>query len=166
MSLLNPRLLLAFTLALGLAACGFTPAFGPAGPASALRGTIALADTNSRDGFEFIKRMEERLGRATAARFDLDYQISSEKSSLGFTPDGAITRFNLAGTVTWTLKDRATAQVVANGVEQNFTAWSATGVTIAAVNAESDAKARLIRILADQVIQRLVALSPQLTAGE
>ena len=161
---LNRRAL--FALPLALAACGFTPAFGPSGPATALRGTIALADTDSRDGFEFIKRMEYRLGRASAPRFDLGYSISTKKASLGFTTDGAITRYNLTGSVTWTLKDRATGDVLASGVEQNFTAWSATGVTIAAVNAESDANARLIRILADQVTQRLIALSPTLTAAE
>jgi LPS-assembly lipoprotein len=164
MSWLNRSLLLAIPLA--LAACGFTPAFGPAGPATALRGTVALADTNTRDGFEFIKRMEERLGRASAARFDLDYRIATNQASLGFTTDGAITRYNLMGSVTWTLKDRATGAVLAKGVEQNFTAWSATGVTIAAVNAETDANARLIRILADQVTQRLIALSPTITAAE
>lgn len=164
MSWLNRRAMLALPLA--LAACGFTPAFGPAGPATALRGTIALADTDSRDGFEFIKRMEDRIGRASAPRFDLGYSISTEKASLGFTTDGAITRYNLTGSVSWTLKNRATGDVLASGVEQNFTAWSATGVTIAAVNAESDANARLIRILADQVTQRLIALSPTLTATE
>ena len=164
MSWFNRSLLLVIPLA--LAACGFTPAFGPAGTATALRGAVALADTNTRDGFEFIKRMEERLGRASAARFDLDYQIATSQASLGFTTDGAITRYNLIGSVTWTLKDRATGAVLAKGVEQNFTAWSATGVTIAAVNAETDANARLIRILADQVTQRLIALSPTITAGE
>ena len=164
MSWLNRSLLLAIPLA--LAACGFTPAFGPAGPATALRGSVALADTNTRDGFEFIKRMEERLGRASTARFDLDYRIATKQARLGFTTDGAITRYNLMGSVTWTLKDRATGAVLAKGVEQNFTAWSATGVTIAAVNAETDANARLIRILADQVTQRLIALSPTITAGE
>jgi LPS-assembly lipoprotein len=164
MSWLNRRAILALPLA--LAACGFTPAFGPAGPATALRGTIALADTETRDGFEFIKRMEDRLGRASAPRFDLGYSISTGKASLGFTTDGAITRFNLTGSVTWTLKDRATGDVLASGVEQNFTAWSATGVTIAAVNAGSDANVRLIRILADQVTQRLIALSPSLTVAE
>ncbi len=164
MSWLNRSLLLVIPLA--LVACGFTPAFGPTGPANALRGTIALADTDSRDGFEFIKRMEDRLGRASAARFDLSYRISTKKASLGFTTDGAITRFNLTGSVAWRLKDRATGEVLASGVEQNFTAWSATGVTIAAVNGESDANARLMRILADQVTQRLIALSPTLTAAE
>ncbi len=149
-------------LPLAMAACGFTPAFGPAGPATALRGTIALPDTNSRNGFEFIKRMEERLGRATAPRFDLDYQIGTEKVSLGFTSSGAITRYNLLGSVTWSLKDHATGEVLFKGVEQNFAAWSATGVTIAAVNAETDANARLMRMLADQLVTRLIALSPQL----
>lgn len=158
------RALLAVPLV--LAACGFTPAFGPAGPATALRGTIQLADTTSRNGFEFIKRMEERLGRATAPRFGLSYELGTQTVNLGFTQDGSITRYNLLGSLTWELTDIATGEVLHKGVEQNFTAWSATGVTIAAVNAEADANARLMRILADQLIARLIALSPTLEPRE
>jgi LPS-assembly lipoprotein len=50
------------------------------------------------------------------------------------------------------------------GVEDNFVGWSATGVAISAVNAETDANIRLMRILVDQVVARLVALSPKLAA--
>ena len=110
--------------------------------------------------------MEERLGRATAPRFGLAYTLGTEKVSLGFTTDGSITRYNLLGSVTWELKDSATGETLFKGVEQNFTAWSATGVTIAAVNAEADANARLMRMLADQVIARLIALSPELGPSE
>lgn len=152
-------------LPLVLAACGFTPAFGPNGPATDLRGAVAVADTSTRNGFEFIKRIEERLGRPEVARYDLEYKIATETVSLGITPDGSITRYNLLGSVTWELKDRADVAMRASGVEQNFTAWSATGVTIAAVNAETDANARLMRILADQIVARLIAQSAQLRAG-
>lgn len=155
-----------FVLSLvALTACGFAPAFGPSGPATALRGQVDVADINTRGGFDFIRQMEERLGRGAGGRFALSYDIATEKVSLGFTSDGAITRYNLLGTVTWQLKDAATGKELASGVEKNFTSWSATGITIAAVNAETDAETRLMRILADQIATRLIALSPQL-AGQ
>ncbi len=154
------RTILAIPLA--LSACGFAPAFAPAGPARALYGTIALQDTTTRNGFEFIKQFEERLGRARAPRFELGVALSSSSSSLGITGDGAITRYNLLGSVTWVLTDAKTGAELGKGVEQNFVGWSATGVTISALNAEADANARLMRILADQVVTRLVALSPSL----
>jgi LPS-assembly lipoprotein len=160
----NRRMILALPVA--LAACGFSPAFGPSGPSTGLMGTVALQDTTTRNGFDFIKRIEERLGRANAARYDLVYVIKTEKISLGITPDGAITRYNLLGSIAWTLSARDGGAVLATGVEQNFTAWSATGVTIAAVNAETDAGARLMRMLADQIVARLIALSPQLVANQ
>jgi LPS-assembly lipoprotein len=43
------------------------------------------------------------------------------------------------------------------GVAQSFTAWSATGTTVAGLSAEEDAAYRLMRILADQIVTRLVA---------
>lgn len=150
---------------LALAACGYAPAFGPGGPAAPLRGSIALADTDTRNGFEFIQHFEQRLGRPTTPRYDLATTIATSSTSLGVTPDGAITRYNLLGSVTWALSDHATGAQLAKGVEQNFVGWSATGVTISAVNAETDANARLMRILADQLVARLVALSPSLTAS-
>ena len=154
------RALLALPLA--LAACGFSPAFGPSGPATALLGQVDVADLNTRGGFDFIQQMEKRLGRGAGGRFALSYDIETEKVSLGFTTDGAITRYNLLGRVTWQLKEAATGRELAAGVEKNFTSWSATGITIAAVNAETDAEARLMRILADQIATRLIALSSQL----
>lgn len=158
-----PKALLLVVLT--LAACGFAPAFAPNGPATALRGAVALQDTTTRNGFEFIQQFEERLGRATAPRYDLATSIATSSTSLGVTPDGAITRYNLLGSVTWTLTNRASGAQLAKGVEQNFVGWSATGVTISAVNAETDANVRLMRILADQLVARLIALSPTLDAS-
>jgi LPS-assembly lipoprotein len=155
MWLFNRRAL--FALPFALAACGFTPAFGPNGAANVLRGAIELQAPTNRNGFDFVRQFEERLGRAQVARFDLTYTLATESVQLGVTPQGAITRYNLLGSVDWQLTDRTSKTVVARGREQNFTAWSATGVTIAAVNAETDASSRLMRILADQVVARLIA---------
>jgi LPS-assembly lipoprotein len=42
---------------------------------------------------------------------------------------------------------------------KSFTAYSATGSTVAGLAAEEDAATRLMRILADQIVARLVAVT-------
>lgn len=149
------RLVLMATLA--LAACGFTPAYGPDGGAAGLQGTIRVADPVDKNGFDLVERLEEQLGRPTAARFDLAYQISADPSGVGLTVDGEITRYNLVGAVDYTLTDPATKAVLTSGHVESFTSWSATGSTVAGLEAEDDAQERLMRILADQIVARLLA---------
>ena len=51
---------------------------------------------------------------------------------------------------------------VTGGRVQSFTAYSATGSTVAQLAAEEDAGLRLMRILADQIVARLIAASASL----
>lgn len=145
-----------------MAACGFAPAYGPEGGAGALRGRIAVQTPATRDDFEFVSRLESRLGRAEAPAYDLTYVLSSTRGSGGITATNVTTRYTLKGTATWTLTDRATGTRVAGGAVQNFTSWSATGTTVAGLAAEDDASRRLSVMLADQVITRLVAAAASL----
>ena len=48
---------------------------------------------------------------------------------------------------------------------QSFTSYSATGSTVAGLAAEEDAALRLMHILADQIVTRLLATSGQWSAG-
>ena len=144
-----------------LAGCGFAPAYGPDGAATALTGAVRAADPADKNGFDLVQRLEERLGRPEAARFDLAYTISLREVAVGVTPDGTITRYNVSGAVDWTLNDPAGARV-AGGVVDSFTSWSATGSTVAGLSAEEDAYTRLMRILADQIVARLLAVSATL----
>lgn len=155
MSSFNRRAFLALPLI--VAGCGFTPAFGPDGGAGDLVGTVNVAAPASRNAFEFVKQAELRLGRATVARYDLAYLIKIETVSLGVTPDGDITRYNLLGIIDWTLTAHSGGKPVAKGRVQNFTGWSATGSTVAGLTAEADANSRLMRILADQMVTQLIA---------
>jgi LPS-assembly lipoprotein len=142
-----------------LAACGFSPAFGPGGAAEGLQGTIRANDPTDKNAFDLVERLEERIGRPETARFDLGYAITTAAVGVGITPDSAITRYNLTGHVNWTLTDRTTGQQVAGGRVDNFTSYSATGSTVAGLAAEEDAAFRLMRILADQIVSRLIASS-------
>lgn len=148
----------------GLPACTFTPAYAPGGPASALQGAIRVDDPDTKNGFDLVERLEERLGRPQGPRFRLSYKIDTNEIGVGISPENAITRYNLTGRVDWVLNDMAGAEVT-RGSTQNFTSWSATGSTVAGLAAEEDAAYRLMRILADQIVTRLLATSGSWAAG-
>lgn len=157
MSLPDRRFVLLAPLA--LMGCGFAPAFGPGGAAQGLQGRVRVADPNDKRGFDLVERLEERLGRPEAPRFDLNYTIVTRAETLGITPENAITRYHLTGVIDWTLISRESGQRATGGRVQGFTAYSATGSTVAGLSAEEDAAFRLMRILADQIVTRLIATS-------
>ncbi|TGD44532.1 hypothetical protein EEB11_02775 [Pseudotabrizicola sediminis] len=157
MSLPDRRFVLLAPLA--LMGCGFAPAFGPGGAAQGLQGRVRVADPNDKRGFDLVERLEERLGRPEAPRFDLNYTIVTRAETLGITPENAITRYHLTGVIDWTLISRESGQRATGGRVQGFTAYSATGSTVAGLTAEEDAAFRLMRILADQIVTRLIATS-------
>lgn len=144
---------------LALAACGFTPAYAPGGAATALLGAVWVQDPKDKNGFDLVERLEERLGRPKTIRYDLAYTITTEAVGVGITTANEITRYNLKGVVDYTLTDRATGARLTGGRVQSFTAYSATGSTVAGLAAEEDAAFRLMRILADQITARLIAAS-------
>jgi len=141
---------------LALTACGFTPAYAPGGAATALLGTVRADDPTNKNGFDFVQRIEERLGRPEATRYTLAYTIVTETVGVGITSDNKITRYNLKGAIDYTLSDQD-GQRVTGGRVQSFTAYAATGSTVAGLAAEEDAATRLMRILADQIVARLIA---------
>jgi len=163
MSSCNRRTVLGL-LAAPLAACTFTPAYGPGGPAASLQGAIRIADPSDKNGFDLVGRLEDRLGRPQAPRFQLGYTITTTAVGVGITPQNAITRYHLTGAVDWVLSDNAGTHVTAGRVE-SFTAYSATGSTVAGLAAEEDAALRLMRILADQIVTRLLATAGQWAAA-
>ena len=157
MSSFSRRFLLLVPLA--LAACGFAPVYGPGGSAEGLQNSIRVADPTDKLGFDLVERLEEQLGRPTAARFELTYTIETEPVGVGVTSDGAITRYNLVGSITYTLTNRVTGASLTEGRVDSFTSYSATGSTVAGLEAEDDARTRLMRLLADQIVARLLATS-------
>lgn len=144
-----------------LAGCGFAPAYAPSGAASALRGAVALADPTDRDGFDFAARLEDRLGRATAPRFRLDWSVQTDPVGAGITPTGAITRYTLKGRASYALVAAGGGGTVTSGSVESLTSWSTSGSTVATLTAEQDARRRLMVILADQVVARLIAAAPK-----
>jgi LPS-assembly lipoprotein len=147
---------------LSLAACGFSPAFAPGGAATRLLGQVRAADPTDKNGFDLVERLEERLGRSKDPVYILSYSITTQAVGVGITTENEITRFNLKGVIDFSLSDAATGVRLTGGRVQSFTAYSATGSTVAGLAAEEDAAYRLMRILADQIVTRLIAVSADL----
>lgn len=162
MSWSDRRLFLLGLAALPLAACGFTPAYGPAGGATKLRGRVDVAAPVTREDFEFTARVESRLGRPQAAEYDLAYSLSATRESGGITATNVTTRYTLKGSATYSLTSRRTGERVAGGTVKGFTSWSATGTTVAGLAAEDDAARRLSALLADQVVTQLISMAQKL----
>ncbi|SPF79803.1 LPS assembly lipoprotein LptE [Pseudoprimorskyibacter insulae] len=155
MSSSDRRAFLLSVLALG--ACGFTPAYGPSGGAGVLQSQVRLTDPVGRDGYLLNRRLEERLGRGgPSARYAMKVTPIVTQSGMGSTSRGLTTRFQLLGKAKFLMTDPVTADVLAEGEVQSFTGYSATGTTVATLAAERDARQRLMTILADMVVDRLL----------
>lgn len=140
-----------------LAACGFTPVYGPDGAGSALYGKVALVAPANEESYLLYRNLEERLGRAEAPRFRLAIKPSIERQGQAVTATGAITRFSMIGRATFSLHNLSDDSVVTSGNVENFTGYSATGSTVETFAAENDARERLMTIMADQIVARLYA---------
>jgi LPS-assembly lipoprotein len=140
-----------------LAACGFTPAYGPGGPAAALAGRVTVQAPVTGPEYILVARLEQRLGRAgDAAPLALGYTFTTGQEAVAITPAAEITRYNVTGTLDWRLTDTATGAVTASGQVRSFTSYSATGSTIATLAAREDATERLVTILADRTADEVV----------
>ena len=64
MSLFNRRSLLALPLA--LAACGFTPVYGPQGAGSKLHSQVLVQEPSTQAGYLLVRHLETQLGRSGA----------------------------------------------------------------------------------------------------
>ncbi|MFQ3357642.1 MAG: LPS-assembly lipoprotein [Paracoccaceae bacterium] len=157
MSLFSRRKILVSVVVFPLGACMFKPAYGPDGPAQEFAGKVEVADPTDKNGFDFFQRLSSRLGIPTLARYRLDFKLTTSVSSVGISQDNVLTRFNILGSVKWTLIDIATKEKIASGKVSNFSSYSSTGTTVAELAAKKNAYIRLMRNLADQVMLELVA---------
>ncbi|MDB6178902.1 LPS assembly lipoprotein LptE [Paracoccus sp. Z330] len=146
---------------LALSACGLQPVYGPQGAGKRLFGKVRPRDPDDYQEFVFNTQIAQRLGPESADAFDLDYRLSIGVVSQAITQEQVTTRYSLNGTADYVLKD-SRGRALSSGRVSTFSSYSTTGTTIATLTAEADARRRLARMLADQVVTRLLADSPAL----
>jgi LPS-assembly lipoprotein len=157
MSSFDRRTLLVAPVA--LAACGFRPVYGPGSAGAALQNRVQMATPTDREGFLLVQRLEERLGRAADPTYFLALDLDTRIEGLGIDPEGNTDRANLIGVAGYVLTDDATGNEVSSGIVNSFTGYSTAGSTVEVLAAQRDARERLMVILADQIVTRLLASS-------
>ena len=110
-----------------------------------------------RDAFLLTQRIEERLGRGNDARFGLKVDIAVRETGIAINPQGDTDRYDVLGVAKYALRDVKTGNEVVAGTVNSFASYSATGSAAASLAAERDARERLMVILADQIVTRLIA---------
>jgi LPS-assembly lipoprotein len=156
MSSSDRRLFLLSGLA-ALAGCGFAPVYAPGGGGDALGGKIRVTAPDSRAGFLLTREIETRLGRPASPRFELRPVITLRTQDIAIDRSNVAARANLIGRIRYTLTDLETEEVMDSDEVSNFTGYSTFGTPVATQAAERDAEARLMQMLADQMLTRLVA---------
>lgn len=143
----------------GLAGCGFTPAYAPGGAGGRLQGQVLVDEPSTRAGYLMTRAIEGRLGRAADdARYTLSLDISTRREAIAISSSNVTNRYQLLGDVGYALHARDTGKVVAKGRVSSFTSYSASGSPVATLAGARDAEARLMTILSDQIVTRLLAL--------
>jgi LPS-assembly lipoprotein len=160
MSSSDRRTFLTLLAAAPLAACGFTPVYGPNGAGNALRYRLRIEPPDTRLGFVLVARLEDRLGRAQAPTHVLTWDIETSARGLAITGTDDITRINLNGTLTFAVTEAGSDLRVQSGEVSTFTAYSTTGSPVATAAARRDAEDRLMVALADQLVSRLLSGAP------
>lgn len=159
MSSFNRRFLL---LALpALAACGFEPVYGTGGSAEGLRGSILVDEPTTRDSFDLVAQLEQRLGRAQAPTYGMTVKLKVEEKGLAISDTNNIERYNVLGNADYVVRDLGTNEEVYKGSVNTFTAYSASTQSVATLAAERDANTRLMKALADKITTDLLINSGQ-----
>ena len=143
-----------------LAACGFAPAYAPGGPGERLRGRVAVEAPDTPDGFRLRAALEDRLGGPARGAALLTVEPAVEIVPGGVLPDGTPARERLDGQAAWRLASPVGA-VLAEGEVGGFTGATTTGPAVSVRAAQADARARLMVLLAERILARLLLLPPE-----
>lgn len=146
----------ALVAVVGLAGCGFAPAFAPGESAADWQNAIVIEAPDTVLGFRTGARLRDTFGTPISPSFKMTVSPRTAPVPATITEDGDITRLNLTGIAEWQVADQQTGVVLYEGLAQTFTSYSATGSTVATQAAESDALDRLAIALADLVTQQLL----------
>lgn len=142
---------------LGAAACGFTPAYAPGGGAAKLMNVTRIPDPNTLDSYILVETLEGQIGRLQGTPvYDLDLKLDVSQEGMAVTADNTTSRYNVMGTLAYTLTDYATGDVIGRGSVSSFTGYSSSGSTVATQSAAASAHARLMQILVDLLLPKLM----------
>ncbi|MBZ8118357.1 hypothetical protein KUD11_06815 [Roseovarius sp. LXJ103] len=148
----SPLLALMTVVAMGLASCGFEPVYGENSATPGALSQASLRDPTTQPEFLFLKAFEERLPPPQNPQYRVDYQLSVSYQGLDVID---ASRVQVVGRVVADFVNLETDTVAFVSAVDAFASYTSGGSF--PETERRDAESRLMRILADRLITRLMA---------
>jgi len=149
-------------LLLFVGGCGFQPLYGPAGagaPSARERlASIRIQPLPDRIGQQMHNLLRDRLnprGQPSAPAYVLQVTLSEAREELGIRKDETATRANLTLFAAFTLRDAGANKVLLSGRSSSTNSFNILNNQFATLFSESDARARALRELSEDIRTRL-----------
>lgn len=139
---------------LGVAACGFQPAYAPS---SYSGGQIAIPEINGRTGHYLRQELVRSLGHGIPGIESgrLEISVNEGIENLNFQPDQAASRSDYVAVSSWTLFD-ANGDQVASGGSREAASFNFANAAFADISAQSAAQERVAILLARSARQQIL----------
>jgi LPS-assembly lipoprotein len=159
------RRALLLALAAVLGACNFRPLYLATGPdnteVQADLAAIEIRGLDGRLGYLLRDALLEELNPATAGvppRYVLDVSLSSAAYELGIQLDNTITRYNLALTAVFQLRDKDSSNVLLSSIVSRISSYNVSRLPYADLVAAQTAERRAAQEVATDIRTRLAVL--------
>jgi LPS-assembly lipoprotein len=153
-----PRRTLLLGLAAGLGACNFRPLYlAQGGDNSAVRTELAAIEIRGLDGrLGYLLRdaLLDELNPATAdvpPRYVLNVRLSSSARALGIQLDNTITRYNLALTARFQLREKAANEILVASTVRRISSYNVSREPYADLVASQTAERRAAQEVATDI---------------
>ena len=146
------RPLLAAALALLLAGCGFTPLYAQRGLAAGLS-AIEVESEETRTGHLLREELDDALARdrSRPAAYVLQLDIDEDRYPRGLRIDDVATRYEVALTVAYILRDAATRRQLTTGTTQVAVTYDSADPPYAGVVGHQDGQERAATQAAERI---------------
>lgn len=149
-------------LTLGLVGCGFEPLYGSRGAAGsdavAHLASIRISPIPDRSGQRLRNALQDKLtprGTVQGALYRLDVSLKESRSDLVILQDATSTFAKLRIGAKYVLNDVATGRPLTRGTSASTTIFNIVESEFANLNAQSDARARAVNAISDDIRLRL-----------
>ena len=146
------RPLLAAALALLLAGCGFTPLYAERGLVAGLS-AIEVESEETRTGHLLREELDDALARdrGRPAAYRLGLRINEDRYPRGLRIDDVATRYEVALTVSYILRDAASRRQLTTGNAQVAVTYDSADPPYAGVIANQDGQERAATQAAERI---------------
>jgi LPS-assembly lipoprotein len=152
------RIIAVFVVGIFAGACGFHPLYGGAAAGSGLSRAFAtvyvepIPDTGpTATGFELRNALIDYLDSNEGAAYRLKVTLNETTQGLALLSNASITRYNDTLTVSYTLTDSATGNVITKGTEKGLSAYNVVASPYASLTAQQDADKRAAQDIAERI---------------